>query len=134
MLTFIRSSSDLNIPEPYIQLLAVLYSNQTGSVNGNYFFKILRGVKQGNIISPMLINAGIEIAFRAWKQKLSSHGILLNDDMPRFTNTKYADDIMVFAKSDSELAVMIELLVEELAKIGLHLNGKKTKIMTNEDV
>ena len=41
---------------------------------------------------------------------------------------------MVFAKSDSELAAMIELLVKELAKIGLHLNGKKTKIMTNENV
>lgn len=123
-----------NVPEPYIQLLAVLYNNQTGSVNGSRYFNIRRGVKQGDIISPMLFNAGLEIAFRSWKTKLSNHGILLGDDMPRFTNTRYADDIMTFAKSDTELAFMIEALVDELAKTGLHLNGKKTKIMTNENV
>ena len=53
-----------HIPEPDIQLLAVLYNNQTGSVNGSYYFNILRGVKQGDIISPILFNVGLEMAIK----------------------------------------------------------------------
>ena len=55
---------DQNVPEGYIQLLNLLYQNQTGSVNGSKLFSILRGVKQGDVISLMLFNAGIEKAFR----------------------------------------------------------------------
>ena len=51
-----------------------------------------------------------------------------------FTNATYAVAIMVFLKPDSELAFMIEVMVKELAKLVLHLNKKKTKLMTNKDV
>ena len=53
------------VPEGYIQLLAALYSNQQGFVNGSRGFGIYRSVKQGDVISPLLFNAGIEAAFRA---------------------------------------------------------------------
>ena len=100
-------------------------------MNGSRLFGIQRGVKQGDVISPMLFNAGIEIAFRRWKQRLTQHGILLKSNMPRITNARYADDIMIFAKTQEELSSMVEMLIEELASIGLHVNGKKTTIMTN---
>ena len=45
------------------------------------------------------------------------------------TNIRYADDIMLYAKSLNELEVMTTKLVYELRKIGLHLNVKKTKIL-----
>ena len=45
---------------------------------------------------------------------------------------RYADDILLFAKSREELQNMIMLLIEELSKIGLELNASKTKILTNE--
>ena len=60
--------------EGYVQLLAALYSNQQGFVNGSRGFGIYRGVKQGDVISPLLFNAGIEAAFRAWKRRLREHG------------------------------------------------------------
>ena len=59
-----QSLREQNVPESYIQLLGLLYQNQTGCVNGSKAFPILRGVKQGDIISPMLFNAGIEKALR----------------------------------------------------------------------
>ena len=36
---------DQGVPEPYVQLLAALYEEQKGSVNGSAFFNIERGVK-----------------------------------------------------------------------------------------
>ena len=107
--------------------------DQVGSVNGSKYFKINRGVKQGDVISAMLFNAGLECAFRKWKMRLSEHGILLATDSIRLSNLRYADDIMLFAKSSIELAKMTEWLVEELARIGLHLNSSKTKILCTVD-
>ena len=52
----------------------------------------------------------------------------------RFTNTRYADDVMLFAKSMEEATEMVELLIHEFAKFGLELNTSKTKIITNEVV
>ena len=100
-----------HVPESYIALLAVLYSNQCGIVNGSDKFEIKRGVKQGDVISAMLFNAGLEMAFRRWKLRLKEHGILLSAQHPRLTNLRYADDMMIFATSPTELAEMTEYLV-----------------------
>ena len=40
----------------YIELLKILYINQTGSVNGSRHFDILSGVKQGDILSAIIFN------------------------------------------------------------------------------
>ena len=36
---------DQGVPEAYVQLLGLLYTNQKGIVNGTAFFDILRGVE-----------------------------------------------------------------------------------------
>ena len=86
------------------------------------------------MISPLLFNAGIEAAFRAWKRRLREHGFLMNSGGTRFSNTRYADDVMLFAKSMEEATEMVELLIHEFAKFGLELNTSKTKIITNDVV
>ena len=48
---------DQGVPESYIHLLGLLYNDQQGTVNGSTLFDILRGVKQGDVISSMLFNA-----------------------------------------------------------------------------
>ena len=57
----------------YVQLLERLYQQQYGNV-GAYRFPITRGVRQGDILSPLLFNAVLEHAMQKWKQKLRSHG------------------------------------------------------------
>ena len=89
-------------------------------------------MKQGDVISPILFNAGLELAFRKWKQRLTTEGWLLDGDGGRLTNTRYADDVMLCAKSLPEFIRMLDLLTKELAKVGLHLNAKTTKPLTND--
>ena len=50
----------------------------------------------------------------------------------RLTNVRYADDLMLYARSLGELVRMIEVLVDELAALGLQLNATKTKIFTTD--
>ena len=45
------------------------------------------------------------------------------------TNTRYADDILLYARSLEELQRMAELLIVELKFVGLELNASKTKIL-----
>ena len=80
----------------------------------------------------MLFKAGLERAFRKWKDRLQNHGFILSEGLPRLTNSRYVDDVMIFGKSENEICEMTEMLIEELAKVGLHLNGSKSKVITND--
>ena len=82
----------------------------------------------------MFFNAAIEIVFRRWKARLQSEGFLLDVEVERLTNVRYAGDVLLFGKSEKEIQVMTEFLVEEFSKVGLELNASKSKILTNEVV
>ena len=60
---------------------------------------IQRGAKQGDIISPVLFNTGLEMALRRWKARLTHHGLLLKHGTDRLTNVRYAHDLIIYAKS-----------------------------------
>ena len=114
------------VPHAYLKLIASLYHDQVGLVQGKQF-PIKRGVKQGDVLSPLLFNAGLEHAMRKWKLRVQHCGLYCGGD-ELLTNVRYADDLMLYARSCSDLATMVECLVEELAAVGLNLNTSKTKI------
>ena len=58
------------VGDGYITLLKLLYTNQHGSVNGSSSFPILRGVKQGDVLSAILFNCVLDIVFGRWKIRL----------------------------------------------------------------
>ena len=95
-------------------------------------FPIERGVKQGIVINPLLFNAALELAMKRWKNRMTTEGFRI-EFCCQLTNIRYADDLMIYAKSSAELASMLESLIEELAVIGLHLNAAKTKIFTTDE-
>ena len=101
---------------PYLKLMASLYHDQVGLVQGRQF-PIKRGVKQGDVLSPLLFNAGLEHAMRKWKLRIQHCGLHCGHN-ELLTNVRYADDLMLYARSDTDLASMVERLVEELAAVG----------------
>ena len=126
-----QSLSDQGVGEEYLKILSSIYAGQVGRLRGSRRFYIQRGVKQGDVLSPLLFNAGLEAAVRKWKLRVANSGILI-DGGERLTNIRYADDLLIFATSGEELCRMTEILQEELASVGLQLNASKTKALTLE--
>ena len=118
------------VSEDYIAILASMYQNKSGRIRGgNESFLIERGVKQCDIISLLLFNAGLEDAIRKWKLRIHGLGINIGED-ELLTNIRYADDLMIYAMTLNDMDKMLEILVEELQKVGLQLNTAKCKILS----
>ena len=87
------------LPDGYIALLQQLYADQHGSANRSDAFQIKRGVKQGDVLSSLLFNYILDFAMAKWKRRNPGCGILVGDPNERLTNSRYADDILIYAKN-----------------------------------
>ena len=123
---------EMNVPTAYQHLLAMLYDGKTGTLGDKARFDIKRGVRQGDVLSPMLFNAACDVVIKRWKQKLNGRGIKLGSETETLTNIRFADDLIIYAGSLPELVEMIDLLAAELAHAGLDLNAKKSRIFTTD--
>lgn len=56
------------VAEGYVWLLRTLYHHQTGHLRDGSSFRIARGVRQSDVLSPVLYNAALENALREWKR------------------------------------------------------------------
>ena len=87
---------------------------------------ILRGVKQGDVLSALLFCIAIGIiTFKALQN--NSFGIPIGGKS--WSDLSYADDLAVIAKSKAELIKMLENLKKESVDFGLSINFTNTKIM-----
>ena len=57
---------DQNMDPELVALLEMLYQKQIGIVD-EHMFPINRGVRQGDVLSPVLFNAVLEHAMNEWK-------------------------------------------------------------------
>lgn len=114
----------------YINILKTIYEQSKAYIviDGNKTtFEVRRGVKQGCPLSPILFNCLLNYAFNKlnWEEK----GININGY--KLTNLRFADDIVIFANSLTEMKQMINELLDQCELVGLSININKTKIMTN---
>lgn len=79
----------------------------------------LTGTPQGGVISPVLANLFLHVAFDKWMQK---H----HPDKPF---ERYADDVVVHCKTERQSKFMLRQIRERLKECKLTLHPEKTKII-----
>ena len=113
----------------YIRLIKAIYKDPSAKIHlentTTEAIKILKGVRQGDPISPKLFTAAMENTFRSldWQ----SYGIRIDGE--HLTHLRFADDILLVSHEPLELQTMMRELSEESQKAGLKMNIKKTKVM-----
>ena len=115
----------------YINVLRHIYDHATSFIRlhkDSEPFQLERGVRQGDTSSPKLFTACLERAFRQlnWQEK----GIRIDGEY--LSHLRFADDIIIVAPTKEELQEMLTELNEASKSVGLHMNFRKTKVMSNK--
>ena len=123
----------MGIPDHLTCLLRNLYAGQEALVSTGYrttdWFPIGKGVHQGCILSPCLLNLYAEYIMRNAGLEEAQAGIKTAGR--NINNLRYADDTTLIAESKEELKSLVMKVKEESEKVGLKLNIQKTKIMAS---
>jgi len=130
--SILESLNECRVDSRYSNLIRNVYENATSCVKlheNTSKFKVGRGARQGDTISPKLFTTTLESVFK--KLDWSEMGININGKY--LNHLRFADDIVLMAVDLDQAEVMLRQLNEEANKIGLKMNLTKTKIMTNID-
>ena len=123
---------EMEIPNYLICLLRNLYAGQEATVRTGHgttdWFHIGKGVRQGCILSPYLLNFYTEYLMRNTGLEEAQAGIKIA--RRNINNLRYADDTTLMAESE-ELKSLLMKVKEESQKAGLKHNIPKTKIMAS---
>ena len=82
-----------------------------------------KGSPQGAVVSPLLANLFLHHAFDDWMRR----------NHPHIQFERYADDVIVHAKSKAQAEQLLEAIRARLAACGLELHPEKTKIVYCQD-
>ena len=124
---------EMGIPDHLTCLLRNLYAGQEATVRTGHgttdWFQIGKGVHQGYILSPCLLNLYAEYSMRNAGLDEAQAGIKIAGR--NINNLRYADNRALMAESEEELKSLLMKVKEEGEKVGLKLNIQKTKIMAS---
>ncbi|KAL4255512.1 hypothetical protein AB1N83_014246 [Pleurotus pulmonarius] len=120
------------IPKRFIDTVKGLYANADTSVmiNGciSTFFKVTRGVRQGDPLSCLLFDLGIEplsIAIRTSNIK----GIDIPGTNEKLVANLFADDTTIFLNEEDDFATLQKILDNWCLAAGARFNIKKTQLL-----
>ena len=110
-----------------------LYAGQEATVRTGYgttnWFQIGKGVRQGCILSPCLLNLYAEYIIRNAGLEEAQAGIKIA--VRNINNLGYADDTTLIAETEEGLKSLLMKVKVESEKVRLKLNIRKTKIMAS---
>ena len=124
----------MRIPDHLTFLLRNLYAGQEATVrtgHGTDWLPLGKGVDQGCILSPYLLNLYAEYIMRNARLGEAQAGIKIA--RRNISNFRYVDDTTLMTESE-ELKSLWMKVKEESEKIGLNLNIQKTKIMASDPI
>ena len=123
----------MGIPDHLTCLLKNLYACQEATVRTGHgtthWFQIGKGVRQGCILSPHLLNLHAEYIMRNAGLEEAQVGIKIAGK--NINNLRYADDTTFMEESEEELKSLLMKVKEESEKVGLKVDIQKTKIMAS---
>lgn len=93
------------------------------SHEGGRLEKREKGTPQGGVISPLLANLFLHYVFDLWQDRTHSS----------IPFERYADDIIMHCRSETEAHKMLGALTRRFAECGLELHAGKTKIVYCKD-
>ena len=93
------------------------------------WFQIGKGIYQGCIFSPCIINLYAEHIIQNSRLDKAQAGIKIA--RRNINNLRYADDTTIMTESEEELKSLLIKVKEESEKVGLKLSIQKTKIMAS---
>ena len=128
--SILDSLDECRVDSRYSNTIRYVYKNATSCIKlhkSTKKFRIGRGVRQGDTISPKLFTSILDSIFK--KLDWSEMGININGEY--LSNLRFADDISLMAADLDQAQIMLQQLNEESNKVGLKMNLSKTKIMTN---
>ena len=133
LLTCSINQSQLGIPDHLICLPKNLFVGQEATVRTGHgttdWFKIGKGVRQGCILSPYLLNFYSEYSMLNARLGESQTGIKIA--RRNSNNLRYTDDTTLKAKSEEELKSFLKTVKEESEKA---FNIQKLKIMATRPI
>ena len=123
----------IGIPDHLTSLLRNLCAGQEATVQTGHgttaWFQIGKGVHQGCLLSPCLLNLYAEYIMRnAWLDEAQAG---IKTSWRNINNLKYADDTILMSESEEELKNLLIKVKENNVKASLKLNIQKTKIMAS---
>lgn len=120
----------IGLDDKDLRIIVNLYWNQSASVRldreNTEEVDILRGVRQGCILSPLIFNIYSEHIFKEALDDVEA-GVSLNGKW--INNIRYADDTVIFADSQDSLQLLIDRVTTTSSEYGLDVNHQKTKTM-----
>ena len=122
------------VDEAYVNILRNLYSEATSVLRlhkDSEKFKLGRGARQGDNISPKLFTSCLQHAIINkinWENK----GVRIDGE--HLSHLIFADDIVLIANSTSKLQDMLQDIHDISKSVGLKMHLGKTKIMCNKHV
>ena len=133
---------DAGVDPFIIRWLMELYSDQSSFVQlgstRSRLFKICRGVRQGDPLSPLLfINVMRVLVSRLkeeWERKGFGISVGARADIDKLCLLSFADDTTLLAGSRQSLVSMLKQLRIVFSQAGLKLNADKCIVMTNTNV
>ena len=125
----------METPDYLTCLLRNLYAGQEATVRTGHgatdWFQIKKGVCQGCILSPCLLNLYAEYIMQNSRLDEAQAGIKIAGR--NINHLRYADDTTLMAES-KELKSFLMKVKEESEKVELKLNTQKTKIMASGSI
>ena len=126
---------EMGIPDHLTWFLRNLYAGQEATVRTGHgttdWFQIGKGVHQGYILSPCLLNFYAEYIMRNAGLEEAQAGIKIAGR--NINNLRYADNTTLMAEIE-ELKSLIMEVKEESENIGSKLSLQKTKVMASSPI